>query len=58
MTANQYTLGKTLTDIESRIKTWKDKLITIEQRYWKQFTAMEQAINKANMQASLFMPQY
>ncbi|MEJ9281692.1 flagellar hook-associated protein 2 [Ureibacillus thermosphaericus] len=58
MTANQYTLGKTLTDIESRINSWKDKLITIEERYWRQFTAMEQAINKANMQASLFMPQY
>lgn len=58
MTANQYALGKTLNDIEKRIKDWKEKLETIEERYWKQFTAMEKAVNKANMQASLFMPQY
>lgn len=58
MTDTQYTLGKTLRDIENRMKTWETKLVNIEERYWKQFTAMEQAINKANMQASLFMPQY
>lgn len=58
MTENQYTLGKTLRDLEKRINTWTDKLKTIEDRYWKQFTAMEKAINKANMQASMFMPQY
>lgn len=54
MTDNQYTLGKNLIDTESRIDTWKTKLESIEARYWKQFTAMEQAINKANSQSSLF----
>lgn len=54
MTDNQYTLGKNLIDTESRIDTWKSKLETIEARYWKQFTAMEQAINKANSQSSMF----
>ena len=55
MTDAQYTLGKNLMDTETRIKTWQDKLKTIEERYWKQFTAMESAINKANQQSSLFM---
>lgn len=54
MADSQYTIGKNLVDTESRIDTWKRKLETIEARYWKQFTAMETAINKANSQASLF----
>lgn len=55
MTDNQYTLGKNLIDINKRIDAWQDKLKNIEARYWKQFTAMESAINKANQQSSLFM---
>lgn len=55
MTDAQYTIGKNLMDTETRIKTWQDKLKNIEARYWKQFTAMESAINKANQQSSLFM---
>ncbi|MFY0520160.1 flagellar filament capping protein FliD [Lysinibacillus sp. UGB7] len=54
MTDAQYAIGKNLIDTESRISTWKSKLENIEARYWKQFTAMEQAINKANSQSSLF----
>jgi flagellar hook-associated protein 2 len=54
MTDAQYAIGKNLIDTESRISTWKTKLENIEARYWKQFTAMEQAINKANSQSSLF----
>ena len=51
---NTFNLGLTLNDVESRIDTWKKKLINIEERYWKQFTAMETAINKANQQSSMF----
>ncbi len=54
MTDAQYAIGKNLVDTESRISTWKRKLEDIEARYWKQFTAMESAINKANSQSSLF----
>lgn len=54
MTDAQYAIGKNLVDTESRISTWKRKLEDIESRYWKQFTAMEQAINKANSQSSMF----
>lgn len=54
MTDAQYSIGKSLVDTEKRISTWQDKLKNIEARYWKQFTAMEQAINKANSQSSIF----
>ncbi|MFB7156111.1 flagellar filament capping protein FliD [Lysinibacillus sp. NPDC056232] len=50
-TDNQYSLGKNLIDTNKRIDVWKAKLEMIEKRYWKQFTAMEQAINKANSQS-------
>lgn len=55
MTEAQYTLGKNLRDLDTRISTWQDKLKNIEARYWRQFTAMEQAINKANQQSGMFM---
>lgn len=53
----QFGLGRTLEDVEDRISNWKRKLKDIEDRYWKQFTAMETAINKANQQSSMFMQQ-
>lgn len=51
---NSYTIGKSIVDMDKRIDTWKDKLEKIEARYWKQFSAMESAINKANSQSSIF----
>lgn len=53
---NTFNLGLALNDAEDRITNWKRKLEDIEARYWKQFTAMETAINKANQQSSIFMP--
>lgn len=47
-----FTLGRYLNDTEDRIDNWKSKLANIEARYWKQFGAMESAINKANQQSS------
>lgn len=55
MTDAEYAIGKSLMDTDNRIDTWKRKLENIEARYWKQFTAMETAINKANQQSSMFM---
>ncbi|WP_285397582.1 flagellar filament capping protein FliD [Lysinibacillus sp. fls2-241-R2A-57] len=57
MSDAQYAIGKSLIDTESRIDTWKRKLETVEARYWKQFNAMEQAINKANQQSGMFAQQ-
>ena len=49
-----YTLGKSISDLDTKISDWKDRLKDIEERYWKQFSAMETAIQKANSQSSIF----
>lgn len=51
---NSHTLGKSLISINEKIDDWKDRLKAIEERYWKQFSAMESAIQKANSQSSIF----
>lgn len=51
---DSYTLGKNLKDVNTKIDDWKDRLKAIEERYWKQFSAMESAIQKANSQSSIF----
>jgi len=45
-------LGKGLSRINTDISKWGTRLEGIEQRYWKKFTAMESAMNKANSQGS------
>ncbi len=51
---SQYALGKTISSLSTKIDDWKDRLKDIEERYWKQFSAMETAIQKANSQSSMF----
>lgn len=46
------TLGKSVTDLEKQISTWDDKLIRKENQYYRQFSAMEQALSKLNSQSS------
>lgn len=53
-TDNKYTIGKSMVDLDSRIERMQKRLVTVEQRYWRQFSAMESAINKANQQSSMF----
>lgn len=45
-------MGKRLTDYNTRIKTLQTRLTTLETNYYKQFTAMETAMNKYNSQSS------
>lgn len=53
---DQSTLGRTIYNLDDEIDTWQDRLAQIENRYWKQFTAMERALNQMNQQ-SLWMQQ-
>jgi len=46
------TLGQRIKDIDERIDRMQDRLIAIEQRYWAQFTALERAIARMNMQSA------
>lgn len=55
MAEEKYSIGRDLKSTTERMDTLKRRLETIEQTYWKQFTAMEQAMNKASEQASIFM---
>lgn len=58
MTQTQYTLGKYLKNVDNQMDQWQDRLVSIENRYWSQFSAMESMINKANNQSSMLMGQY
>lgn len=44
-------LGKDITRIDESISKAEERLLKLENRYYKQFTAMEQAINQMNMQS-------
>lgn len=47
-----FALGRSLNNYDSQINSFEDRLTRIEDRYWKQFGAMEKAIQKANAQYS------
>ena len=49
---NTFTLGKLLDDYEDKISAFEEKMKNLESRYYKQFNAMETAINKANSQSA------
>jgi flagellar hook-associated protein 2 len=55
---NQYTLGRNLNSIEDQIDRFEDRLAKVEDRYWRQFTAMEKAIQQSNSQMSYLMQQF
>ncbi|RAT98707.1 flagellar filament capping protein FliD [Brevibacillus sp. Leaf182] len=47
-------LGRKMKGEEDEIRQWKDRLTMIENRYYKQFTAMEKMMSKAQSQGSWF----
>lgn len=51
-------IGKQLFFLDKQIKQWEERLEQIENRYWKQFTAMEKAINKLNAQSAWLAQQF
>lgn len=55
---NQFTLGRNLNQIDDQIDRFNDRLTQIEDRYWRQFTAMEKAIQNSNNQMSYLMQQF
>ncbi|MEC1894368.1 flagellar filament capping protein FliD [Cytobacillus firmus] len=57
-TNTQFTLGKNLIDVDKRIDRFEDRLRQVEDRYWRQFTAMEKAIQQANQQSAFLMNQF
>ena len=52
---HQFTIGRQINSLESRIDAFEDRLIKLEDRYYRQFGAMEKAIQKSNSQMSYLM---
>lgn len=57
-TNQQFVLGKNLIDVDNQINRFEDRLKDVEDRYYRQFTAMEKAIQQANSQSSYIMQQF
>jgi flagellar hook-associated protein 2 len=57
-TNQQYMIGRNLTNINTQIDRFEDRLTKIEDRYWRQFTAMEKAIQQSNSQMSYLMQSF
>lgn len=49
---NTFTLGRLLDDYEDKISAFEERMTNLENRYYKQFTAMEKAMQQANSQSS------
>jgi flagellar hook-associated protein 2 len=54
-TNQQFTIGRNLTSISSQMERFEDRLMKVEDRYWRQFTAMEKAIQRSNEQSMFLM---
>ena len=50
---DQSVLGKQIKELDNQLSRWEDKLAKIEERYWRQFTAMEKAIQQMNEQSAM-----
>lgn len=57
-TNQQFALGRQLTNIDSSITRFESRLTQVEDRYWRQFTAMEKAVQQANSQSNYLMQQF
>ncbi|AZB44983.1 flagellar hook-associated protein 2 [Bacillus sp. FJAT-42376] len=52
MTTQKFSIGKSLDSVSTQIDRFEDRLVQIEDRYWRQFSAMETAIQRANAQSA------
>lgn len=55
---DDYSLGKRMKDLNTRISDFERKMLQVEQRYWNQFTQMEKAIARLNDQSSQLFSQF
>lgn len=57
-TASTFALGRELKNVDTRIDSFEARMKQVEDRYWRQFTAMEKAIQQANNQSAYLMQQF
>ena len=56
--ADNSILGKQLKQIDEEIAAWNERLFELENRYYRQFTAMEMAISRYNSQSAYLMSMF
>ncbi|WP_017472515.1 flagellar hook-associated protein 2 [Amphibacillus jilinensis] len=54
----QYSLGRRLKEMDTRMVDFQRRLQQTEDRYWRQFTAMERAIQQMNDQSNYMFQQF
>ncbi|KMY55498.1 flagellar hook protein [Bacillus sp. FJAT-27231] len=57
-TQQQFAIGRTLKGLDTSINSFEKRLVQVEDRYWRQFTAMEKAIQRSNQQSVYLMNQF
>ncbi|WP_235848341.1 flagellar filament capping protein FliD [Litchfieldia alkalitelluris] len=57
-TNQQFAIGRNLLNVDSQINKFERRMIQVEDRYWKQFTAMEKALQRSNDQYNYLMQQF
>ncbi|MGN7381507.1 flagellar hook-associated protein 2 [Paenibacillus sp. SAFN-117] len=57
LTDNSF-LSKDIRNIEDKLKEMSKRLLSVEERYYRQFTAMEKAINQMNSQSAWLAQQF
>ena len=57
-TNETHSMGRRLGNLEDRISAFEQRLIQTESRYYRQFSVMEQAIQRANMQSMFLMQSF
>ncbi|MGG1690694.1 flagellar hook-associated protein 2 [Heyndrickxia ginsengihumi] len=55
---SQFDIGKSINDLNTKISDFQTHLTDVENRYYDQFSAMEQAMEQANQQSSFFLQQF
>ncbi|SFJ45525.1 flagellar hook-associated protein 2 [Halobacillus dabanensis] len=55
---NNFMLGRQIESINDDMSSFQDRLTAIENRYWREFGAMEKAIQKMNSQSAYLMQNF
>lgn len=50
-----FTLGRNIKEMDNQILRFEERMQKMEERYWREFTAMEQAMSRAQAQAEQMM---
>jgi len=53
-----FTLGRNMKDMDKQIERFEERLLQVESRLWKQFNAMESAIQRLNAQSASLMSSF